>query len=104
MEVIKGSKLAFSSELDVGTLPESDIEIEYSEEVPYYPSFNIKDTGKPIVIHIPPSNNLFLSLYEAKLYGKAKVTTAEGKVLTSADSVAPANNFFRAVFLAVKLL
>jgi len=98
MEVVKGSKLAFSSKLDVGTLPESDIGIEYSEEVPYYPSFNIKDTGNPIVIHIPPSNNLFITLYDSKLYGKAKVTTSEGKALSSADSVAPTNNFFRAAF------
>jgi len=74
-----------------------------TQEVPYYPSFNIRHRGNPIAIHIPRSNNLFISLYEAKLYSKAKVTTAEGKALASEDSVALTNNFFREAFSKCKV-
>jgi hypothetical protein len=77
MDVYKGSVPAYAAELDLGSIPATDIGIVSSEYHSYFPVFSVKDSGNPVQFIIPSSHNLYLNLDSSFLYIKARITKTE---------------------------
>jgi hypothetical protein len=98
MEVHKGSQLTYASELDLGSVPATDVGVLNSEYHAYYPVFSVKDAGNPVQFLIPGSNNLYINLDSSILYLKNRIMKSDGSTLSSTDLVSPTVNYFRALF------
>jgi len=103
METIQGSVLSYSSELDLGSLPYSDVGIQSSEFHTYYPVFSIKDPGNPLQFIIPSTQSLYTDLSSAFLYFKIRILKENGKSIVDTDIVAPSHNFYRSLFTSCEV-
>src|SRR5437870_5340067 len=100
---------SIKSELDLFTLPVTQVSIERSKFIEYRPIASFKK-GSALEFLIPGDGDDYLDLSDTLLYIKAKVTKADGKDLEAADAVTPVKNLLHSmisqcdVFLNGKLI
>jgi hypothetical protein len=104
MESVKGSTAAYGSELDLSTLPPSDVGINYSEYHTYFPVFNTKEWGNPVQFIIPQNQSLYADLTSSFVYLKLRILKQDDSALSSTDLVAPTHNMFRALFSSCEIM
>jgi hypothetical protein len=104
MENLKGSEQAYGSELDLGSLPSSDVGVMYSEYHTFFPVFNTKEWRNPIQFFVPASQTLYTDLSSAYLYLRMRILKADDTNLTSTDTVVPTHNLFRSLFSSCEVM
>ncbi len=86
-----------SSQLDLFTVPPSDISVVSGAWDAYHPISNIAD-GAPIEFHVAGTPEEYVDLSQTKLHIKAKITNADGSNLGAGANVGPANLFLQSMF------
>lgn len=87
------------SELDLFTIPPTQVVIDNSQWIEYQPISTISSTA-PIEFQITGSEN-YLDLTKTMLFIKLKITKANGGNLTADEKIAPVNNFLQSLFKQV---
>lgn len=88
------------SELDLFTVPPTQISIEDSQWVEYHPISQFADNG-PIEFHISGSGSEYLDLSQSQVYVKLKVVKGDGTNLPDTEQVGPVNLFLHSLFSQV---
>ncbi len=96
------SSEALKCELDLHTVPVTQICIESSKYVGYYPIAPVKDS-KHIEFFIPGNGEDYLDLSNAFLSLAPQVTLENGTPLPDDSKVSPINNTFHSIFSAVSI-
>jgi hypothetical protein len=104
MEIFKGSQPSYRSELDLSSIPSSDVSLLHSEYFQYYPVFNLKDSSNPVQFIIPSTGTHYTQLSDSFLYLRLRILKTDGSNLTSAESVAGTNNLFAALFESAEIM
>lgn len=86
-----------SSQLDLFTVPPSDVSIISGAWDAYHPISNLLD-GSPIEFNVAGTSEEYVDLPQTKLHVKAKIVKADGTDLGAGDSVAPVNLFLQSMF------
>lgn len=89
------------SELDLFTVPPTQVVIDKSQWIEYQPISTISSTA-PIEFQITGSEN-YLDLAKSMIFIKLKITKANGSDLTTDEKTAPVNNFLQSLFKQVDL-
>jgi len=97
MEIVKGSKLSYTSALDIFSLPDTNFSVTDSRFIQITPTHPIKDQNL-INITLPASLYAYYDLYNSFCLITCKVLTSNGGVLAATDDVAVSNFFFRTMF------
>ena len=90
------------SELDLFTVPPTQLGIEDALYMTYNPVTSVTNEG-PITFNIPAAGEDCLDLAHTMLYIKAKVVKNDGTALDAAANVAPMNNFLHTLFQSVEV-
>ncbi|XP_072024891.1 uncharacterized protein F54H12.2-like [Amphiura filiformis] len=86
-----------SSQLDLFTVPPSDVSIVSGSWDAYHPISNLLD-GSPIEFHVAGTPEEYVDLAQTKLHIKAKITNADGSNLNAGANVGPTNLFLQTMF------
>ena len=97
------SSEALKCELDLHAMPVTQICIDSSKYVAYYPIAPVKDS-KHIEFFIPGNGEDYLDLSNAFLSITLQITLEDGKPIPDDSNVTPINNTFHRIFSAVSIL
>lgn len=95
--------IATKSELDIFTVPPTQISIASSQTNTYRPVSSISNDS-PIEFIIPASGLEYLDPSHTQLYVLVKVVKEDGSNLEEADNVAPVNNWLHSMFSQVDII
>ena len=90
------------SELDIFTIPPTQISIETGNWVEYNPIATIHD-GSSIEFSVSGSGQDYLDAANTQLYVKAKITQADGTAIANDAAVGPINLFLHSLFSDVEV-
>lgn len=102
-DIFPGSVPSFLSQLDLTSIPMTDISVLQSEFHTYYPVANVKEGSNPVEFLIPSSTVYFLDLSGAFLYQRLRILKANGSNLAATDIVAPSHGFLSAMFNSIEV-
>ena len=97
----KDSSYCAKSELDLFTVPPTQLSIDKNVTVEYRPTTPLTGNG-PLEFHIDGCDD-FTDLSETYLYVKVQITNSDGKPLGENDIVAPSNLFLHSLFSKVEV-
>jgi len=98
-----GSTPSMRSNLDLSSVPGTDISVFQSDFHTYFPVSSVKDSSNPLEYVIPSSTTHYTDLQNSFLYITAKITKSDGSSLTASDNVAGSEDFFSAIFDSVEI-
>lgn len=98
----KYASIATKSELDIFTVPPTQISIDSSQTNIYRPISTITDNS-PIEFCVPASGSEYFDPSHTQLYVLVKVVKANGSNLANDDNVAPVNNWLHSMFSQVDI-
>ena len=101
--IYPGSVPSFRSQLDLTSIPMTNISILQSEFHTYYPYANIKDSSNPVEFIIPSSTSYFLDLNSSFLYLRLRILKSNDTNLSATDIVAPSHGFLSAMFNSLEV-
>ena len=97
--VFEGSTLSVRSELDLFSLPETNVsQLQSSDYAQFYPLLSVREPNNPIEFIINVGNNCYLDLNDSWLSITARIKKADGTVVPAGELVAPTNLFFQSMF------
>ena len=97
--VFEGSTLSLRSELDLFSLPETNVsQLQSSEYTQFFPLLSVREPNNPIEFIINVGNQCYLDLRDSWLSITARIKKADGTAVPAAELVAPANLFFQSMF------
>lgn len=99
----KYETITAKSELDLFTVPSTQISIESGQIKDYRPISSILPDC-PIEFNVPHSGSEYIDQSHTQLYILAKVTKEDGTDLTNTDNVAPINNWLHSMFSQVEII
>ena len=79
---MKGSPECVKSELELFSLPPTQIAIESGQWVEFHPLSNVFDGG-PVEFHIASSGEEYIDLSQTQLYIKVKIVKSDGTSLVN---------------------
>ena len=88
------------SELELFTLPPTNVSMESGEFVQHFPISTLTDHS-PIEFNIPASPDSYTDIGRTKLYLKAKVVKADGSAIADTAKVVPCNLLLHSLFSQV---
>jgi len=97
LNTVKGSKVIYTSALEIFDLPGTNLSVIDSQFVQITPTHPIKDQNL-INITLPASLHAYYDLYNSFCLITCKITTSNGGTLAANDEVAPSNYFFKSMF------
>jgi hypothetical protein len=102
-EMYPGSSKGYSRQLDLFSLPQTDVTVIESNFVPFYPLNSVRESASPIQFFVKSDSVHFLDLSESYLYIRSQVHAHDGEKIATTDLVAPGNGYFNSLFENVKL-
>lgn len=103
-QIYQGSIPSFRAQLDLGSIPLSDISILQSEYQIYFPESSIKDSNTPVQFVIPSSSSQYLDLASSFLYCRLQILKSNGDATTSTDEITGSHNFFACLWDSIEVI
>jgi hypothetical protein len=97
------SEACNKSELNLFSVPPTQVTVEKSKFVDYYPVSTLSEDSAPIEFFVPGNGEDYLDPSRMQLYIKAKIKTADGEDLGAEDQIAPQNLFLQSLFSQVNV-
>ena len=97
------SEACNKSELNIFSVPPTQVTVEKSKFVDYYPVSTLSEDSAPIEFFVPGNGEDYLDPSRMQLYIKAKIKTADGEDLGAEDQIAPQNLFLQSLFSQVNV-
>lgn len=91
------------SELDLFTVPPTQVTVEKSTFVEYYPVSTLGEDSAPIEFYVPGNGEDYLDPSRMQLYVKAKIKSAGGDNIGGTAAVGPQNLFLQSLFSQVNV-
>lgn len=98
----KHGSIATKSELDLFTVPPTQISIDGGQNNIYRPVSTVTENA-PIEFFVTASGSEYFDPSHTQLYVLVKVVKADGTNLAAADNVAPVNNWLHSMFSEVDI-
>jgi hypothetical protein len=98
----EGSCECAKSELDLFSVPPTQVSVDSGMFVEYHPISSLTD-GAPIEFEVSSSRDDCIDFANSYLYVRAKITRANGNNLENYDTVGPVNNFLHSLFSQVDI-
>jgi len=98
-----GSVRSMRSNLDLSSIPGTDISVIQSDFHTYFPVSTVRESSNPMEYIIPSSSTHYTDLANSFLYLTVKIVKADGSALSSTDVVAGSEDFFSALFDSVEI-
>jgi hypothetical protein len=98
----EGSCECAKSELDLFSVPPTQVSVDSGMFVEYHPISSLTD-GAPIEFEVSSSGDDYIDFANSYLYVRAKITRANGNNLENDDTVGPVNNFLHSLFSQVDI-
>ena len=98
---IPGSSQSYRNNLELFSIPPTDVSVLSKQFVCIEPTNSISDENNPIMFNIPPFVEKYIDLHSSYLYIKAKIVKKDGGEIPANANIAPSNYFFYTLFSAV---
>ena len=99
----KDSESCDKSELDLFTVAPTQVTVERSTFVDYYPVSTLARDFAPIEFFIPGNGEDYLDPSRMQLYVQVKIQTADGDNIADDAAVGPQNLFLQSLFSQVNI-
>ena len=97
------SEACNKSELNLFSVPPTQVTVEKSKFVDYYPVSTLGEDSAPIEFFIPGNGEDYLDPSRIQLYIKAKIRAADGEDIADDAQVGPQNLFLQSLFSQVNV-
>jgi len=104
LTTIPGSTPLMNSQLDLFTLPATDVSVVSTSFNCIYPTYSIKQASAPIEFNLVGDNLHYIDLSKSFVYLRAKITLTDGEAVPAAKTVAPVNLFLHSLWDSCELL
>jgi hypothetical protein len=98
----EGSCECAKSELDLFSVPPTQVNVDSGMFMEYHPIFSLTD-GAHIGFEVSSSGDDYINFANSYLYVRAKITRTNGNNVDNDDTVGPVNNFLHSLFSQVDI-